>query len=104
MTVSSGSSIRRSVALGAPGCLPRDLPERVRTDRFGAGFLVNGESDDGGLPLLEESRPSWACNAATNPSSSLTRNSSTAISASLAANNDTTSSCAVSRPELMIKP
>ena len=56
--MSSGSSIRRSVALGAPGCLPCGLPERVRTERLAAGFLVNGESEDGGLPLLEESRPS----------------------------------------------
>ena len=68
--VSSGSSTRRSVALGAPGCLPCGLPERVRTERLAAGFLVNGESDDGGLPLLAESRPSWACSAATRPSSS----------------------------------
>src|SRR5690242_10225860 len=100
--VSSGSSIRRSVALGAPGCLPCGLPERLRTERLAAGFLVNGESDDGGLPLVEESRPSWACSAASKPSSSVTRAARAAISASLLASNDTTSPCAASRPDSII--
>src|SRR6188768_1629772 len=68
--VSSGLSTRPSVAPGAPGCLPCGLPERVREERFAAGFFTNGESDDGGLPLLEESRPSWARSVATMPSSS----------------------------------
>src|SRR5690242_6969515 len=100
--VSSGSSTRRSVALGAPGCLPCGLPERLRTERLAAGFLVNGESDDGGLPLVEESRPSWACSAASKPSSSVTRAARAAISASLLASNDTTSPCAASRPDSII--
>src|SRR5690349_6683858 len=97
------TSIRCSVALGAPGCLPCGLPERVRTERLAAGFLVNGESDNGGLPLLAESRPSWACSAATKPSNCVTRASRAAISASLLASNDTTSPCAASRPDSMIE-
>jgi len=32
---------------------------------LGLGFLVYGESDDGGLEEFEESRPDRACNAAT---------------------------------------
>jgi hypothetical protein len=103
VTVLSGLSISRSVALGAPGCLPCGLPERVGEERFGAGFFTNGESDDGGVPLLEESRPSWALNAATKPSSSVTRASSIAIWASLAASSDTTSSRAASGPDSMIR-
>jgi hypothetical protein len=108
--VSSGLSTRRSVALAAPGCLPGAFPERVRDERLSAGFLVNGESDDGGFPLLEESRPSWARNPATTPSNSVRRARRTTfssrkatISASLAANSDAMSPHATSGPDPMIE-
>ena len=56
-----------------PGCLPGLRPERVREERFAAGFFTNGESDDSGRDEFDESRPSGARNAATRPSSSSRR-------------------------------
>ena len=94
---------------GRTGLFTRRFARRVREERFAAGFFTNGESDDGGLPLLEESRPSWARSAATMPSSSVKRASRAVFSvrratfsASLAASSDATSSPAASGPEPMI--
>ncbi len=81
--VSSGSSIRRRVALGAPCRLP--LPDRPREERLGAGRFTNGESEDGGLPLLDESRPNRACTTASKPSNSATQLDNTTFSAARAA-------------------
>jgi hypothetical protein len=71
---SSGSSIRLREDPDAPGCLPGLRPDRVRDERFFAGFFAHGASDDGGREEFDES--------AANPrSSSAIRSVNLAITA-----------------------
>lgn len=56
----SGSATCRSVEDPAADCLPGPRPDWEREERLAAGFFSNGESDDGGLPELEESLRSSA--------------------------------------------
>jgi hypothetical protein len=53
--VSWGSSTRLRDTDEAPGCFPGPRPERVREERFFAGFLSQGESEDGGREEFDES-------------------------------------------------
>jgi hypothetical protein len=50
---------------GAPGCLPGRRPERLREDRFLAGFFCHGASVEGGREELEESFDSRRSSSAT---------------------------------------
>ena len=58
----------------APGCLPGLRPERVRDERFFAGFFAHGASEDGGREEFDES-------AASARSSSAIRSVNLAITA-----------------------
>jgi hypothetical protein len=53
--VSSASSSRLREDDDAPGCLPGLRPERVRDERFFAGFFDHGASEDGGREEFDES-------------------------------------------------
>lgn len=62
----------------APGCLPGLRPERVRDERFFAGFYDHGASDDGGREEFDESAEDPRLNSAISSACSLTiRSSST---------------------------
>lgn len=52
--MSSGSSTRCNVVPDEPSCLPRLRPDFAREERFFAGLLSFGPSEDGGLPEVEE--------------------------------------------------
>jgi hypothetical protein len=54
-TISSGSSINERDDEDAPGCLPGLRPDRPRDERFLAGFLSHGTSEDGGRDEFDES-------------------------------------------------
>jgi hypothetical protein len=62
---SSGSSTSRRDVDNAPCCLPGLRAERVRDDRFSAGFLAHGASDDGGREKFDESADSCRFNSTT---------------------------------------
>ncbi|MGH3569661.1 MAG: hypothetical protein ACRDRH_27345 [Pseudonocardia sp.] len=67
-TVTSGSSTNSSVEPGAPCCLPQSFPDHPREERLSADRFTNGESNDSGHPLVDESHPSRARNTASRPS------------------------------------
>lgn len=57
---------------GSPGCFPGLRPLVRREDRALAGFLVNGESEDGGLEEFDESASRRRFSSATSARNSFT--------------------------------
>ena len=84
-TVSSGSSTRLRDAKDAPGCLPGLRPDRVRDDRFLAGFLSHGASEEGGRDEFDESADRRRSSSAIRSDSSASIRFSSAFSARNAA-------------------
>jgi hypothetical protein len=79
--VSSGSSTRLRETDDAPGCLPGLRPDAIRDERFFAGFLSQGASDDGGREEFDESADSRRSSAQIRSDSSATTRFSSAFSA-----------------------
>jgi hypothetical protein len=52
---------------GEPACFPGFRPDRVRDERFFAGFLSHGASEDGGRDDVEESFPAGAAAPRSDP-------------------------------------
>ena len=63
----------------APGCLPGLRPDRVRAERFFAGCLDHGGSEDGGLDEFDESVPARRSNSPIRSVNSAITRSSVAI-------------------------